>query len=130
MTLGALDAVEHGHGATDHAAGTAVSAETVRGGTETVVAGGDAQLRDEAAIIRNQGTVGPVDSAPDRLRRAGTDGMVGCRDGWHEVKLGVVGGWGPGGGARAACGRAELVAARAGGWGGGAGARGSRAPRG
>jgi hypothetical protein len=76
--------------------GIAVSAETVRRTTETVGAVLDAQLRDEAAIVeRTKAPAGPVDPAPDQLV-AETDGvMVRYQDGWHEVKLGVVGGWDP-----------------------------------
>jgi hypothetical protein len=76
--------------------GVGVSAETVRRTTETAGTILDAQLRDEAASVeRAKAPAGPVDPAPDQLV-AETDGvMVRYLDGWHEVKLGVVGGWDP-----------------------------------
>ena len=56
----------------------------------------DVQLQAEAATVEQTNLpVGPVDPAPDLLV-AETDGvMVRYQDGWHEVKLGVVGGWNP-----------------------------------
>jgi hypothetical protein len=74
-------------------AGLALSRETVRRDTEvagTVLA--DAQ--DAAAARDAAGSEpGVVDAAPGVLV-AETDGvMVRYQDGWHEVKLGVVGGW-------------------------------------
>jgi hypothetical protein len=76
--------------------GVAVSAETVRRTTETAGEVLDARLRDEAAIVeQTKAPAGPVDPAPEQLV-AETDGvMVRYQDGWHEVKLGVVGGWDP-----------------------------------
>jgi hypothetical protein len=76
--------------------GVAVSPETVRRTTETAGAALDDRLREEAAVVeRTQAPVGPVDPAPHQLV-AETDGvMVRYQDGWHEVKLGVIGGWDP-----------------------------------
>jgi hypothetical protein len=76
--------------------GLAVSPETVR--TETEAAGAaldQAQQADRATVERTRAPAGPVDAAPHQLV-AETDGvLVRFNDGWHEVKLGVVGGWDP-----------------------------------
>ena len=74
--------------------GVRVSAETLRRLTEAAGQALDAQLQEDAATVdRTKGPVGPVDPAPDQLV-AETDGvLVRYRDGWHEVKLAVVGGW-------------------------------------
>jgi hypothetical protein len=75
-------------------AGVAVSAETVRATAESVgaawVAAEDAAA---AATARTREAAEPVDPAPGKLV-VETDGvMVRYLDGWHEVKVGVVGGY-------------------------------------
>jgi hypothetical protein len=74
--------------------GRGVSPETIRSVTEATGAALDqAQRADRATVERTRAPAGPVDAAPDQLV-AETDGvMVHFRDGWHEIKLGVVGGW-------------------------------------
>jgi hypothetical protein len=76
--------------------GLTPGAETIRTTTEAAGHRLDAQLQDDAATVeRTKLPAGPVDPAPDLLV-AETDGvMVRYRDGWHEMKLGVVGGWNP-----------------------------------
>jgi hypothetical protein len=76
--------------------GVVVGEETLRRATETAGEVLDARLQDEAATVeRTKAPAGLVDPAPDQLI-AETDGvMVRYQDGWHEVKLGVVGGWDP-----------------------------------
>ena len=76
--------------------GLAVSPETVRTQTEAAGAALDqAQQADRATVERTRAPAGPVDAAPHQLV-AETDGvLVRFNDGWHEVKLGVVGGWDP-----------------------------------
>jgi hypothetical protein len=76
--------------------GLAVGAETIRRTTEAAGTALDARLRAEAITVeQTKAPASPVDPAPDQLV-AETDGvMVRYRDGWHEVKLGVVGGWDP-----------------------------------
>jgi hypothetical protein len=76
--------------------GITIGAETTRTLTETAGTALDQRLREEAAIVeRTKAPAGPVDAAPDALV-AETDGvMVRYLDGWHEMKLGVVGGWDP-----------------------------------
>lgn len=76
--------------------GVVVGSETIRTTTEAAGHVLDAQLQADAATVeRTKLPAGPVDPAPDLLV-AETDGvMVRYRDGWHEMKLGVVGGWNP-----------------------------------
>ncbi len=76
--------------------GLAVSPETVRTQTEAAGAALDqAQQADRATVERTRAPAGTVDAAPHQLV-AETDGvLVRFNDGWHEVKLGVVGGWDP-----------------------------------
>jgi hypothetical protein len=80
----------------DRFTGIRVSAETLRRVTEAAGTALDAQLQVEAATVeRTKAPARPVDRAPDQLV-AETDGvMVRYQDGWHEMKLGVVGGWNP-----------------------------------
>lgn len=76
--------------------GLTLGSETIRTTTEAAGQRLDAQLQEDAATVeRTKLPVGPVDPAPDVLV-AETDGvMVRYWDGWHEMKLGVVGGWNP-----------------------------------
>jgi hypothetical protein len=71
----------------------AVSAETVRQHTEAVGTQWEAvALAQSAEVQRTQEAAAPLDPAPGQLV-VETDGvMVRYRDGWHEVKLGLVGG--------------------------------------
>lgn len=76
--------------------GVTIGTETTRTITEAAGTTLDQRLQEEAAIVeRTKAPAGAVDAAPDDLV-AETDGvMVRYLDGWHEVKLGVVGGWDP-----------------------------------
>lgn len=76
--------------------GVDVGTETIRTSTEIAGTALDAQLHAEAVIVeQTKAAAGPVDRAPHELI-AETDGvMVRFLDGWHEMKLGVVGGWDP-----------------------------------
>jgi hypothetical protein len=77
--------------------GLEVGAETLRRHSEAV---GSAVWRAEAAVVarvaRTREAAEPLEVAPGALL-VQTDGtMVHYLDGWHEVKLGLVGGWGGG----------------------------------
>jgi hypothetical protein len=76
--------------------GLTSGAETLRTLTEDAGTAVDGRLHEEAITVeQTKAPVGAVDAAPDLLV-AETDGvMVRFLDGWHEVKLGVVGGWDP-----------------------------------
>ena len=92
-TLGSTTVFREACGVLEHTTGLALSRETVRRDTEAAgTAVADAQ--DAAATAYAAGTEPPAaDPAPGVLV-AETDGvMVRYADGWHEVKLGVVGGW-------------------------------------
>lgn len=73
--------------------GCTVSPETVRQHTERTGAQWEAAaVAESAEVQRTQEAVGPLDPAPGQLV-VETDGvMVRYVDGWHEVKLGLVGG--------------------------------------
>jgi hypothetical protein len=77
-------------------AGVAIGVETTRTITEAAGTVLDQRFQEEAAIVeRTKAPAGEVEAAPGELV-AETDGvMVRYQDGWHEVKLGVVGGWDP-----------------------------------
>ncbi|MGH2461015.1 MAG: ISKra4 family transposase [Chloroflexota bacterium] len=72
--------------------GTPLSPETVRAHTEAEGTIREAAQQDAIAQVQQTGEVAAVEEAPGTLV-VETDGvMVRYRDGWHEVKLGVVGG--------------------------------------
>jgi hypothetical protein len=73
--------------------GLEVSPETIRQQTEQAGAELErAAQRASAEVERTQEAAAPLDPAPGQLV-VETDGvMVRYRDGWHEVKLGLVGG--------------------------------------
>jgi hypothetical protein len=73
--------------------GLVVHPDTLR--EHTTAVGAARADADEAAVARVQATreaTEPVDSAPGTLVVETDGAMVRYRDGWHEVKLGVVGG--------------------------------------
>jgi hypothetical protein len=73
--------------------GLAVHPDTLR--EHTTAVGTALADADEAALARVQATreaAEPVDSAPGTLVVEADGAMVRYQDGWHEVKLGVVGG--------------------------------------
>jgi hypothetical protein len=74
--------------------GLGLSPETVRAHSEAAGAALAAEQQAAAGRVAATGrAAGRVEAAPGRLV-AETDGvMVRYLDGWHEVKLGVVGGW-------------------------------------
>jgi hypothetical protein len=74
--------------------GLTVGAETIRTVTEATGAALDAAQHAAVAIVaETRAAAGPVEAAPHQLV-AETDGvMVRYRDGWHEAKIGVIGGW-------------------------------------
>jgi hypothetical protein len=77
----------------DRLTGLTVAADTIRAHTTTV--GEQVATADDAATARVQATreaAGPVDAAPGTLVVETDGAMVHYLDGWHEVKLGVVGG--------------------------------------
>lgn len=90
---GATTSFAEAAGTVERLSGLAVSPETVRQHTEAVGARLEgAQQRAMAEVGRTREPAAPVDAAPGTLV-VETDGvMVRYRDGWHEVKLGLVGG--------------------------------------
>ncbi|HLZ68737.1 MAG TPA: ISKra4 family transposase [Dehalococcoidia bacterium] len=74
--------------------GLVVSAETVRSVTEAAGAVALAQQAQQAAHVAQTATApAPHAPAPDQLVAEADGVMVRFQDGWHEVKVGVVGGW-------------------------------------
>lgn len=74
--------------------GIAVSDETVRRHTEARGANLAAAQEAEAIVAERQGeSVAPVDPAPGQLVVEVDGVLLRYRDGWHEVKVCVVGGW-------------------------------------
>jgi hypothetical protein len=74
--------------------GLAVGAETVRRHTERT--GAALRRAEDAAVARVERTreaAEPLDAAPGVLLVETDGAMVRYLDGWHEVKLGLVGGW-------------------------------------
>jgi uncharacterized protein UPF0236 len=94
VRLGGLDAFVQAARTLEELTGIALSPETVRAHSEARGAALAAEQRAAAARVAQTGRApGRIDAAPGRLV-AETDGvMVPYLDGWHEVKLGVVGGW-------------------------------------
>jgi hypothetical protein len=78
----------------DRATGIAVGKETVRG--LTLAAGQALRAAEDARVAATAQTgqsSGPVEPAPGQLV-VETDGvLLRYLDGWHEVKLGLIGGW-------------------------------------
>jgi hypothetical protein len=74
--------------------GLAVGPETIRRHTETV--GAALRAAEDAAVAqveRTREAAEPVTPAPGFLVVQTDGAMVRYQDGWHEVKLGLVGGW-------------------------------------
>jgi hypothetical protein len=74
--------------------GLAVPASTLR--RHAVAAGAALAAADAAGadqVERTREPAGPVDAAPGLLVTEADGVMVRYRDGWHEVKVGLVGGW-------------------------------------
>ena len=74
--------------------GLQLGGETVRRKAEAAGAALEAaQQQAMDQVARTGAAAGPVDRAPGQLI-AETDGvMVRYLDGWHEVKIGLIGGW-------------------------------------
>jgi hypothetical protein len=74
--------------------GLALSPETVR--HHTLAAGRALRAAEDAAVAtveRTRAAAEPVEAAPGTLLAEADGTMVRFLDGWHEVKVGVVGGW-------------------------------------
>jgi hypothetical protein len=74
--------------------GLELSPETVRGHTEA--AGRALRAAEDAAVAaveRTRGAAEPVEAAPGVLLAEADGTMLRFLDGWHEVKVGLVGGW-------------------------------------
>jgi hypothetical protein len=74
--------------------GLALGAETIRRHSEAV--GAVARRAEDAAVARVERTreaAEPVEAAGGALLVEADGAMVRYLDGWHEVKLGLVGGW-------------------------------------
>lgn len=74
--------------------GLALGSETVRRHTERL--GAALRATEDAAAVQVEQTreaAEPVDAAPGVLLVETDGAMVRYLDGWHEVKLGLVGGW-------------------------------------
>lgn len=93
VELGAKTSFADAAGLLGRLTGLSVSPETVRQHTERVgTALEGVQAAASAEVQRTQESTEPIDSAPGMLV-VETDGvMVRYLDGWHEVKLGLVGG--------------------------------------
>jgi Uncharacterised protein family (UPF0236) len=93
VRLGATTSFRDAAGLLDFLTGWSVAPETVRAHTEAV--GNALEEREHEAAVQVQRTrepAAPLEAAPGALV-VETDGvMVRYRDGWHEAKLGVVGG--------------------------------------
>jgi hypothetical protein len=74
--------------------GIALGPETLRRlAIDIGTAVADAEAQAAAQVVRTQEAAEPVDPAPGLLV-VETDGtMIRYRDGWHEVKVGLVAGW-------------------------------------
>lgn len=73
--------------------GLSVGAETVR--QQCLVAGAALRAAEDAAVVQVQATqeaAEPVDAAPGALVVEADGAMIAYLDGWHEVKVGAVGG--------------------------------------
>jgi transposase-like protein len=93
-TLGGLLPFRQASKVLEHLTGLALSWETVRQHAEAQ----GAALAQEAATVaatveRTREPVGPVDPAPGLLLVEIDGVLLRYLDGWHEVKIGVVGGW-------------------------------------
>lgn len=83
--------------------GLSVAPETVRQHSERHGAALDDQQQGAIAqVLRTQAAAEPVTPAPGTLVVEADGVMVRYRDGWHEVKVGVVGGTAPDGAVTAA----------------------------
>jgi hypothetical protein len=93
VALGAATSFAEAAGLLAKLTGLHVATETVRQHTEAVgTAEEEAAQTTMAEVARTRAPVEAVDAAPGMLT-VETDGvMVRYRDGWHEVKLGLVGG--------------------------------------
>lgn len=93
VELGARTAFRDATRLLERLTGLTVAPETVRRQTERAGAAIEETIqRDAAVVAATQEPAGPVDSAPGTIL-VETDGvMVPYRDGWHEVKLGLVAG--------------------------------------
>jgi hypothetical protein len=91
--LGASGSFTEAAGLLKKLTGLSVSAETVRQHTERVGAEiEEAQAAAAAEVERTKEPIGPVDPAPGMIVVEADGVMVRYLDGWHEVKLGLVGG--------------------------------------
>lgn len=93
VELGATTTYREGAALLARLTGLAVAADTLR--VHTIAVGEQLAGADDAAITQVQATreaVAPVDSAPGTLVVETDGAMVHYLDGWHEVKIGVVGG--------------------------------------
>ena len=95
IDLGASTSFADAHRELGKLSGLQVSVETIRQYTEQ--RGTEMETVDEAAaqtVLRTQEAAAPLDPAPGTLV-VETDGVMVCyHSGWHEVKLGLVGGQG------------------------------------
>lgn len=93
VELGASGSFDEAAGLLKKLTGLSVSAETIREHTERVGAElEETQAAAAAQVERTWEPVGPVDPAPGTLVVEADGVMVRYLDGWHEVKLGLVGG--------------------------------------
>lgn len=93
VELGASTSFQEAAELLEELTGLAVSPETLRHHTEAVGTELEAAARTESAQVqRTQETAAPLDPAPGQLVVESDGVMVRYLDGWHEVKLGLVGG--------------------------------------
>jgi hypothetical protein len=92
-SLGASTSFPDAAGLLEQLGGLALSAETIRQHTEAVGAQLDtAAVAQSAEVQRTQEAAAPLDPAPGPLVAEADGVMVRYRDGWHEVKAGLVAG--------------------------------------
>lgn len=93
VELGAKTSFAEAGGVLERLTGLVVSPETVRQRTEARGAALEAAQEMAAAqVLQSRESASPVELAPGKLV-VETDGvMVRYRDGWHEMKIGLVGG--------------------------------------
>jgi len=93
VALGATTSFREAARLLQQTTGLVLSAETIRGATETLGAA-LADQQDATTAAYAAGEEPPLADVVSGVLVAETDGvMVRYQDGWHEVKVGVVGGW-------------------------------------
>jgi hypothetical protein len=92
--LAAVATFREGRAWLDELTGLELGAETIRAHGEAAGAAlAAARAEAAAAVAKARESAEPVDAAPGQLVVEADGVMVRHLDGWHEVKVGTVGGW-------------------------------------